>query len=295
MSFSLRKISDIKITSEYLRTETDVSSLKQSVESVGLINPVTINEENELLAGARRFQAVTELGWEEIPVHVVERNFLEQELISIDENLVRTPLNSLEFERCLNRGREIYETLFPKANKVDLSVDELTGEEKQAKKERDEEDEDSFAAVTAEKVGLSRSVIQSAIKRDALAAEEVKQARGDGELNATQTNELIKLGKMAQAEVMPLIADKTIKDTRRIVNAAREGGIEAARDECDKIVPLPREFSQMIGPVKRVNKNINRILVEELLYEGPEKQKIHNELIALRNNLNLYLEMAGAE
>ena len=41
-----------------------------------------------------------------------------------------------------------------------------------------------------------------------------------GELNATQTNEIIKLEAETQEHVLPLIADKTAKDTRRIVAAA---------------------------------------------------------------------------
>jgi len=119
-----------------------------------------------LLAGSRRFQAITELGWKEVDAHVVDRDVLQQELISIDENLVREPLNKLELEKCLNRGREIYEQLNPDANKIDIS-----------------------------KTGLSKSVIKSAIKRDALAADSVKQARSQGELNASQTNEIIQLDK----------------------------------------------------------------------------------------------------
>ncbi len=288
-----RKLSEIKLNSEYLRVNTDVSTLKKSVESVGLINPVTINEEGELLAGARRYQAVSELGWEEIPVQIVDRDKLVQELISIDENLVRAPLNSLELEKCLNRGREIYESLHPDRNKVDLSQEELTGEEKMQQKEQEEQDEDSFAAITAEKTGLSKSVIKGAIKRDALASEAVKKARGDGELNATQTNEIIKLEKETQGQVLPLIADKTVKDAKRIIAAAKIGGLEAAVEESEKVVPLPREYSQIISPVKRVNKNISRILVEELRYEGPEQRKINNELITLRNNLVQYFEMMG--
>ena len=291
MKVSVRKVSEIKLNSEYLRIDTDVSALKKSLESVGLIHPVTINHENELLAGARRVQAVKELEWEEIPVHVVERDVLVQELISIDENLVRSPLSSLELERYLNRGREIYEQLHPTANKVELSVEALSTEEKLQQKEKEEQDEDSFAAITAEKTGLSKSVIKGAIKRDALASDAVKKARGQGELNATKTNEVIKLTKEAQEKVLPLIAGKTAKETRRIVAAAQEGGMPAAIEECEKHVPLPREYSQMLSPMKRVNKAISRILVEELRYEGPEQKKINNELMQLKNNLVQYFEM----
>ncbi len=293
MKVTVRQLSDIKLTSEYLRTDTDVSALMKSVESVGLINPVTVNEKDELLAGARRYQAVKELGWEEIPVQVVTCDELMQELISIDENLVRSPLNPLELEKCLNRGREIYESLNPAANKVDISTEELKGEEKAKAKVMEEEDEDSFVAVTAEKTGLSKSVIKGAIKRDELASEAVKKARGEGELNATQTNEIIKLEKETQEQVLPLIADKTVKEVRKIVAAAKEGGVTAAVEESEKVIPIPREYSQIVGPVKRVNKNISRILVEELRYEGPERVKINEELLTLRNNLVEYFKMVG--
>ena len=294
MNISTRKIADVKLTSEYLRLQTDVESLKKSLQSVGLIHPVTINGDNELLAGARRFQAATELEWEEIPVQIIDRDRLVQELISIDENLVRTPLNSLQLEKCLNRGREIYEELNPELNKVDLSPVELKGEEKQAQKAREEEDEDSFAAVTAEKTGLSKSVIKGAIKRDALASDAVKEARGTGDLNATQTNEIIKLEKETQEKVLPLIADKTVKEVRKIVSAAIEGGYEAAVEASEEIVPMPREYGEILSPVRRVNKTITRILVEELQYDGPERKKINQELHHLKENLDQFFEKMGA-
>lgn len=295
VNISVRKLTDISLENEYLRSYTDVSSLKKSIESVGLIHPVTINSNNELLAGARRFQAVKELGWEEIPVHVIDRDELVQELISIDENLVRTSLTALELEKYLNRGREIYEAIHPTANKVTLSTETLSAEEKLQRKAEEEQDENSFAAVTSDKTGLSKSVIKSAIRRDALASDAVKKARGEGGLNATKTNELIKLEKEAQERILPLVAGKTAKETRRIVAAAREGGLEAAILESEKVVPLPREYSQMLSPMKRVNKSISRILIEELRYDGPEQRAINNELITLKNNLLQYFEMMGIE
>lgn len=295
LNVSVRLIDDLQLDNEYLRTDTDVSALKKSLESIGLIHPVTINQDNELLAGARRVQAAKELGWLEIPVQVVDRDVLIEELISIDENLVRTPLTPLELEKCLNRGREIYEQIHPTANKVDISTEELSQEEKLERKLKQEQDEDSFAAVTAEKTGLSKSVIQGAIKRDALASTAVKRARGEGGLNATQTNELIKLEAEAQEQVLPLIADKTAKDTRRIVAAAKSGGLDAAIEESEKIVPLPREYRLMLSPMKRVNRSIGRILAEELRYEGPEQSKINNDLMALKNNLVQYFKLMGVE
>lgn len=295
MEITSCKISEIKRNNEYLRLETDVDTLKRSIKKIGLINPITINKNNELLAGARRFQAISELGWIEATVHIVDRDTLEQELISIDENLVRTPLNSLELEKCLNRGREIYEQINPDAFKVDISVKELSTENKQKQVEKEKLDTNSFAAVTAEKTGLSKSVIKSAIKRDALASDAVKKARGLGELNASQTNEIIRLDKDIQEKILPLIADKTVKEVKKIILAAKEGGLEAAVEETDSIVPLPKEYTLIKNPLKRVNKNLSRILLEGLKYDGPEQQQINKEMRELKENLENYFKMIATE
>ena len=291
MELATRKLNDIKRNSEYLRTDTDVETLKKSIENVGLINPLTINKDNELLAGSRRFQAITELGWTEVPVHIVDRDALQQELISIDENLVRTPLDKLEFEKCLNRGREIYEQLNPTAIKIDVSNESLNPENKLKDKEQEKIDNDSFAAITAEKTGLSKSVIKSAIKRDELASDSVKQARSQGELNASQTNEIIQLDKNLQEQVLPLIADRTVKEAKQIIKAVKKGGIDAAIEENENLVPLPKEYTLIKSPLKRVNKNLSRILLEGLKYEGPEQEQINKEMFELKENLVNYFKM----
>lgn len=284
-------INDIKLNSEYLRTQTDVDTLKSSIENVGLINPLTINKDNELLAGARRYQALKELGMTDIPVHVVDRKSLEQELISIDENLVRKPLDKLEFEKCLNRGREIFEELNPTATKIDVKKIATTTEEKKLEKAQEEQDQDSFAAITAQKTGLSKSVIKGAIKRDALASEHVKKARRLGSLNASQTNEIIKLDKEVQDKVLPMIADKTVKEAKLIIAAAKRGGIEEANMEVETMQPLPAEYAHLRNLSKRLNKNLTRILLEELAYDGKESESIMKEMRKLQENLGHFFRM----
>jgi len=291
VELATRKLSEIKRNNQYLRIETDVETLKKSIEKVGLINPLTINKNNELLAGARRFQAIKELGWVETDVHIVDRDELVQELISIDENLVRTPLNKLELEKCLNRGREIYEALNPSAIKIDFSTADLNTGEKLKKQEMEKQDDNSFAAITAAKTGLSKSVIKSAIKRDELASDSVKKARGQGELNASQTNAIIQLDKDTQEQVLPMIADKTVKEARKIVKAVKQGGIEAAIEENENLVPLPKEYKLIKSPLKRVNKNLSRILLEGLKYDGPEREQINKEMSELKENLDNYFRM----
>lgn len=65
-------ISSIVINERARKDLGDISSLAQSISSVGLIQPIVINENNELVDGQRRIRAYNQLGRTEIPVFRVD-------------------------------------------------------------------------------------------------------------------------------------------------------------------------------------------------------------------------------
>jgi ParB family chromosome partitioning protein len=275
-------LSQIKVSNPYLRTKTDIELLKKSIQTVGLINPLTLNAENELIAGGRRYQALKELGFTQVDIVRVNKDQLEQELISIDENLVRTPLNKIELESCLNRGREIYEQLNPSANKIDTDIKELTPEQKRHEKEAEENDTTSFAAVTAEKTGLSKAVIKKAIQRDLKSSQRVKEARGAGELSASQVNEMIQLEEKDQDQLLEHVKNKSVKNVRRMIKTARSQGVEAAIEESEKTPETPRELIQLESLAKKINKLFSKVLLEDM----PLDEKQNKKLIQIIGTLN---------
>ena len=84
-----RKLSELKATNPYLRLGTDVSELEKSIATLGLIAPLVISSDNVILAGARRFQALSNLGFIEVPVMVIDKGELEKELMSIFTSISR--------------------------------------------------------------------------------------------------------------------------------------------------------------------------------------------------------------
>lgn len=285
------KLSEIKTNSEYLRLDSNVDELMKSIAQVGLIHPLSVNEKNELLAGGRRFCAVKELGWDEVEVTIVNRSELEQELISIDENLVRKSLSKLQFEKCLNRGRKIYEDLNPSAIKVSMDTKKLSGAEKLERKAQEEADKTSFAALSSEKLGLSKSVISGAIKRDALSSKKVKKARSDGEINAGQVNELIRMSPAEQDKILPHIKNHSIKEIRKIVDEASLTNVEHAIEQHKSQAKLPKEYTQIVSLSKRLNKTLAKVLLEQITYSGLEQNKIANEVIKLNDQLQDFLSL----
>jgi len=79
--------------------DDDLAQLKASIESSGLLQPVTVRpvgDQFELVAGERRLRAVTALGWATIPAIV--KDFDDRALLTLAlvENLQRADLNPVE-------------------------------------------------------------------------------------------------------------------------------------------------------------------------------------------------------
>ncbi|MFC2331152.1 MAG: ParB N-terminal domain-containing protein [Treponema sp.] len=83
----LVKIDDIKIKKRVRRNLGDMDALKESLRMYGLLNPITLNENNELIAGERRLQAAKALGWTNINAVVLSNITPAEQLeLELEEN-----------------------------------------------------------------------------------------------------------------------------------------------------------------------------------------------------------------
>src|SRR6478735_413993 len=65
-------ISRIKVSNRFRRDVGDVTSLADSIATIGLLHPVVATPDGTLIAGARRLVACQRLGWTNVPVNVVD-------------------------------------------------------------------------------------------------------------------------------------------------------------------------------------------------------------------------------
>lgn len=81
------------------RSDNALITLSESIESIGLINPIRVRpvgEDYEVIAGAHRLQAIHLLGWHEVPCVVTADDDITAEMAMIAENLHRAELTALE-------------------------------------------------------------------------------------------------------------------------------------------------------------------------------------------------------
>lgn len=108
------KINEIKINPGRREASAEsIEELARSISEIGLLNPITIDQEHTLIAGLHRLEAAKRLGWTEIECTVTGLEGLQAELAEIDENMVRSELSAVEYGAVLLRRKEIYEALHP--------------------------------------------------------------------------------------------------------------------------------------------------------------------------------------
>ena len=94
----LVKISDIKVKKRVRQDLGDLENLKDSLKTYGLLNPITLNADMELVAGQRRLEAAKGIGWETINAVILDRSVpkVQQLELELEENNQRKDFSDEE-------------------------------------------------------------------------------------------------------------------------------------------------------------------------------------------------------
>ena len=211
------KISNIKINPGRREAEPKaVEELARSITAVGLMNPVTLDQNNTLVAGLHRLEAAKLLGWTEIECTTIGIDSVQAELAEIDENIVRTKLNRQELCEQLLRRKEIYETLHPETRhgmrngQTAKNANLATLETK------------SFAEDTAEKTGMSKRAVSRLLQ---IANNLTRDARRIVEAHSMTQDTALKLSRLhydEQVEAATMLAEGTMQSVEQYQEYQRE-------------------------------------------------------------------------
>ena len=106
MNLEIEKI----IVKERIRQNVgSLELLTESIKKVGLLNPIIVDENNELISGFRRLEACKKLGWNEIEVQVVSLDSDEEKALKIEleENKGRLDLSLQDMDKYKEKMEEI--------------------------------------------------------------------------------------------------------------------------------------------------------------------------------------------
>ncbi|GAA5416552.1 nucleoid occlusion protein [Paraliobacillus ryukyuensis] len=220
-----------------------IEELAQTIHTHGMIQPIVVRKMEpddegrkfEIIAGERRWRAVTSLEWETVPVIIREMNEAETASVALIENLQREELTVIEEAKAYGRLLELHgltqEALAQRLGKSQSTI---------ANKMRLLKLPESVQIAILEKKITERHARALIVIKDPEKQEKVLQEIIDKQLNVKQTEDRIeKLLNQTPKKKKPTlkgvnkdmrIAMNTIKQS---LNMVSDTGIDLETDEQD--------------------------------------------------------------
>lgn len=260
------KISSIKINPGRREAEPKaIEELARSIATVGLMNPITVDQNNTLVAGLHRLEAARLLGWAEIECNSIGMTALQAELAEIDENIVRTRLSRQELGEQFLRRKEIYEMLHPETKAGAAQAAGMNRAIGNNVSDKLASTSKSFVEDTSEKTGMSKRTVSRLLQIANNMTEDAKRIVQASDIPQDTALKISRLPSDQQAEAASLLAAGTVQSVEQYRQERRERIMAAppsltdeppedTRTEAEKdqqkresLDSLVREFTQFIG------------------------------------------------
>lgn len=104
------RTADLILTQEKRqRIDHDVTDILPSIKARGIYNPIIVDEDYNIVAGARRWLAAQEAGMLEVPVRLVtDLSPIEKKIVELEENFYRKDLTWKETANALYEIHQLY-------------------------------------------------------------------------------------------------------------------------------------------------------------------------------------------
>lgn len=279
----LININEIKIGSNRRKSASEnVKALSESISEVGMMNPITVDANHNLVAGLHRLEAAKLLGWTEIECNVCGLDELHAELAEIDENVIRTGLSDLELSELLARRKRIYETLHPETR----HGGDRKSETIKSSICRDDPVK-SFAEDTAEKMGVSPRTVERHVQIAENLTPEAKDVLRNADRKITKQKMMI-LSRMKpeeQREEAEKLVNGTIQPSKEYDDSSFASEVAVLKSADKDFSCTPESF------VMEVSCCLKKIVEELRWVEIPYYQSVFSslsqeQLSAIQNEVN---------
>jgi ParB family chromosome partitioning protein len=239
MNIKITKISDIKFGRRNRGYNfAKVKELAQSIEEIGLLHPIIIDADDNLIAGLHRLEAANVLGWEVIPASVIEVSVLEKEIAEIDENLIRAELTELEKADLLCRAKAIYELRHPESKrleKVKHNLKQYSTDATIISESEKNNDNTGFTDYAAVKLDKAQSSIRQSLQISKTITPEVKELIKNTPIadNKTELLSLAHIEPEKQLEVVGILKNGNAKKVKEAIYQVRKDKFQSSLKKAD--------------------------------------------------------------
>ena len=292
------EIDTIRVNQRKVALNPDtVAQLVESIQAVGLLQPIGIRADKTLVYGYHRLEACKRLGWTEIPAVIVDTEDLHAQLAELDENLVRNTIeDKILLGELLLQRKQLYEQLYPHAKP---EVQRLRGLKQFQDTDNDNDSRDdtvssrehllsipetpTFVQDTAKKVGISERSIQRTLQIAEQIVPDVRD-RLRGTPIACSTTELLQLARL-EPEMQRRVAEKIVEGHQKTVSDALE---RIKREERETVRPVLKGVHEGLdiryGDFREVLADIPDQSVDIILTDPPYPA----EYLSLWNDLGIF-------
>lgn len=258
-------ITKIQVRDRIRKDFGNIEELAKDIEQNGLINPPVVNKEYTLLAGERRLRACRMLGWEQIPVTMMDTRDAEHELnIEISENDCRKDFSKAE------RVDYMYRLMRIEKEKAR----ERQGERTDIQQKFAESDKGQARDKTAAAFGVSgetmRKEMQILENKDLLTPEDFSEW-DEGRLSTNKAFqrvkaelERVKQEKAGASEALAAL-DKQVRETAEENKKLRaDNRVLANRVKPDTIYLAPDDYEQMKKDLEKAEENLYSMAIDDM-------------------------------
>jgi len=276
----LINVSEIKIPPRLRVANQDkVKELSESIGQYGLINPIGIDQNYNLICGLHRLEACKLLKREQVECNMIPIDYTETlaQMYEIDENLVRNDLSAFERAEYLGKRYELFKILA--LNEGDIAnstihknknefTDKMSVSDKKQKVGRPKEGYTDFVNETAKKTNLSTRTVERDLRISKNISKEIKEAIKDTPVAKNKT-------------LLNTIAGvKPEKQSEALQEALQDNGIDKFKKPPPEVI---RIFNNLISEIK---KKLNAIE-----FQIDDLDKINKLTIEFYNKINIIIKM----